>query len=93
MPYFHAEKDNAKSIKLYYEDLGTGKPVILISGWPLCSLMWEYQITQLTQVTTQAGVNILGLGGTFNTAAAASEGFDEPLTAAQVMAIVDPFIV
>lgn len=45
------------------------------------------------EVTTQAGVNIVGLGGTFNTAGAASEGFDEPLTAAQVLTIVDPFIV
>ena len=45
------------------------------------------------EVTTQAGVNIIGLGGAFNTAAAASEGFDEPLTMAQVLAIVDPFIV
>ncbi len=45
------------------------------------------------ELTTQAGVNIVGLGGTFNTAAAASEGFDEPLTMAQVLAIVDPFIV
>jgi Ferritin-like domain len=45
------------------------------------------------ELTTQAGVNIVGLGGTFNTAAAASEGFDEPLSAAQVLAIVDPFIV
>ena len=45
------------------------------------------------EVTTQAGVNIVGLGGTYNTAAAASEGFDEPLTGAQVLTIVDPFIV
>jgi hypothetical protein len=45
------------------------------------------------EVTTQAGVNIVGLGGAFNTAGAASEGFDEPLTGAQVLAIVDPFIV
>ncbi len=45
------------------------------------------------EVTTQAGVNIVGLGGAFNTAGAASEGFDEPLTMAQVLTIVDPFIV
>ncbi|WP_462220565.1 ferritin-like domain-containing protein [Ferruginibacter sp.] len=45
------------------------------------------------ELTTQAGVNIVGLGGAFNTAGAASEGFDEPLTMAQVLAIVDPFIV
>ena len=45
------------------------------------------------EVTSQAGVNIIGLGGNYNTAGAASEGFDEPLTSAQVLAIVDPFIV
>ena len=45
------------------------------------------------ELTTQAGVNIIGLGGAYNTAAAASEAFDEPLTAAQVLTIVDPFIV
>ena len=45
------------------------------------------------EVTTQAGVNIIGLGGAYNTASAASEAFDEPLTMAQVLTIVDPFIV
>jgi len=45
------------------------------------------------EVTTQAGVDIVNLGGSFNTAGAASEGFDEALTMAQVLTIVDPFIV
>jgi rubrerythrin len=40
-------------------------------------------------VTTQAGVNI-ATGGI--STAAASEAFDEPLTKAEVLAIVDPFI-
>ncbi|MEO7444044.1 MAG: ferritin-like domain-containing protein [Ferruginibacter sp.] len=45
-------------------------------------------------VTTQAGVNIVGLGGNaFIDAKAASEAFDEPLTATQVLTIVNPFIV
>lgn len=45
------------------------------------------------EVTSQAGVNIIGAGGAFNDAAAASAGFDEPLTKDQVLAIVDGFIV
>lgn len=45
------------------------------------------------EVVSQAGVNIVGLGGAFNTAEAASAGFDEPLTKDQVLAIVDIFIV
>jgi hypothetical protein len=45
------------------------------------------------EVTTQAGVNIVGIGGNaFVNANAASESFDEPLTKAAVLAIVAPFI-
>jgi non-heme chloroperoxidase len=36
-------------VKVYYEDLGHGKPVILIHGWPLDSQMWEFQIPALVQ--------------------------------------------
>ena len=43
---------------------------------------------------SQAGVTITGIGGnSFITANAASEAFDEPLTKAQILTIVDPFIV
>jgi len=44
------------------------------------------------EITTQAGVNLLTVGGMTFTAEAASAAFDEPLTMAQVLAIVDPFI-
>lgn len=45
------------------------------------------------EVTTQAGVNIVGtFGGIAISAAAASEAFDEPLTTEQVTAIVTPFL-
>lgn len=43
--------------------------------------------------TTQAGVNIIGIGGKDISQAAASEAFDEPLTAAEVTANVTPFLV
>ena len=42
--------------------------------------------------TTQAGVQIVNIGGQSISANAASEAFDEPLTKAQVLAIVAPFI-
>ncbi len=45
------------------------------------------------EITTQAGVNILNVGGQTFSAEAASEAFDEPLTKDQVLAIVDPFII
>jgi hypothetical protein len=44
-------------------------------------------------LTTQAGVQIVNINSQSISANAASEAFDEPLTSAQVLAIVDPFIV
>lgn len=43
--------------------------------------------------TTQASVNIVNIGGQTISVNAASESFDEPLSKAEVLAIVDPFIV
>lgn len=43
--------------------------------------------------TTQLGIQIVGINGMDITAEDASEAFDEPLTKAQVLAIIDPFIV
>ncbi len=45
------------------------------------------------EMTMQATVNIINIGGKDVSQAAASESFDEPLTAAEVMANVDPFVV
>lgn len=44
------------------------------------------------ELTEQAGVQITGINGFAITAEDASEAFDEPLTKAQVLAIVNPFI-
>lgn len=45
------------------------------------------------EITTQAGIQITNINGMMISAEAASEAFDEGLTKAQVLAIVDPFIV
>ena len=48
MNYIVSNKDSAGNpIRIYYNDYGKGKPVILIHGWPLSSQMWEYQINDL----------------------------------------------
>ena len=36
-----------ESVELFYQDLGKGKPVVLIHGWPLSHEMWEYQMLEL----------------------------------------------
>lgn len=40
-------QENSMPIELYYEDLGTGKPVVLIHGWPLSGASWEKQVAAL----------------------------------------------
>jgi non-heme chloroperoxidase len=40
-------QENSTSIELYYEDLGSGPPVVLLHGWPLDSRSWEPQIHAL----------------------------------------------
>ena len=44
MPFVSVGKENSNSIDLYYEDHGTGKPIILIHGYPLSGASWEKQI-------------------------------------------------
>ncbi len=42
-----AGTENSAPIELYYEDHGTGRPVVLIHGWPLSGRSWEYQVPAL----------------------------------------------
>src|SRR3712207_3408229 len=39
--------ENGSPVELYYEDLGEGRPVVLIHGWPLSSRSWESQVPAL----------------------------------------------
>jgi non-heme chloroperoxidase len=47
MPYIKVGEENSDNIELYYEDHGTGKPVVLIHGWPLSGASWEKQAAAL----------------------------------------------
>jgi len=47
MPYIDVGKENSAPISLYYEDHGSGSPVVLIHGYPLSSTSWEKQIPAL----------------------------------------------
>ena len=40
-------KENSTNIELYYEDHGSGSPVVLIHGWPLSGASWEKQTAAL----------------------------------------------
>jgi len=49
MPFVTVGKENSGNIDLYYEDHGSGKPVVLIHGWPLSGRSWEKQTTALLE--------------------------------------------
>ena len=47
MPYVTVGKENSGDIALYYEDHGSGNPVVLIHGYPLSAASWEKQVPAL----------------------------------------------
>ena len=55
MPYITVGKENSGDIQVYYEDHGSGKPVVLIHGFPLSGASWERQ----TQVLIDAGHRVI----------------------------------
>src|SRR6202008_2958162 len=47
MPYVTVGKENSGDIELYYEDHGSGEPIVLIHGYPLSGVSWEKQVPAL----------------------------------------------
>ena len=47
MPFITVGQENTTDIELYYEDHGTGQPVVLIHGFPLDGHSWEKQSAAL----------------------------------------------
>lgn len=38
---------SSEEVRIFYQDIGRGRPVVLIHGWPLNHEMWEYQLSEL----------------------------------------------
>jgi non-heme chloroperoxidase len=47
MPYVKVGQENSGPIELYYEDHGSGRPVVLIHGYPLSGRAWDRQVPAL----------------------------------------------
>jgi non-heme chloroperoxidase len=47
MPYVTVGKENSGDIEIYYEDHGSGSPIVLIHGYPLSGASWEKQVPVL----------------------------------------------
>ena len=55
MPYVRVGEENSADIELYYEDHGSGQPVVLIHGYPGDGTTWEKQ----TAVLLEAGKRVI----------------------------------
>jgi non-heme chloroperoxidase len=47
MPHLTVDTENSTDVRIYYEDHGSGRPVVLIHGYPLSGDSWERQTTAL----------------------------------------------
>lgn len=48
MKFIKSKQPDGSDVHLFYQDLGSGRPVVLIHGWPLDHTMWDYQTAALT---------------------------------------------
>jgi pimeloyl-ACP methyl ester carboxylesterase len=79
MAFLTVGKENNTDIQLYYEDRGTGKPVVLIHGWPLSGASWERQSAALLA----AGFRVITYDRRgFGRSSAPSTGYDYDTLAA-----------
>ena len=47
MKFIEKPDASGETLKIAYQDWGTGNPVVFIHGWPASKEMWEYQLTEL----------------------------------------------
>jgi non-heme chloroperoxidase len=47
MPYLTVGQENSGNVDIYYEDHGSGQPIVLIHGFPLSGASWERQLPVL----------------------------------------------
>jgi non-heme chloroperoxidase len=79
-------KDNNADIQLYYEDRGTGVPVVLVHGWPLSGGSWERQSASLLA----AGYRVITYDRRgFGRSSAPSTGYDYDTMAGDTAKLID----
>lgn len=75
-----------KGIKLFVEDIGKGKPVVFLHGWPANHKMFEYQMTELPNEGYRfIGIDMRGYGKSDRP----WNGYDYDRMADDVRAVID----
>lgn len=81
MPYVKVGTENSADINIYYEDLGSGQPVVLIHGFPLSGHSWEKQ----TAALVDAGFRVIAYDRRgFGASSKPSKGYDYDTFAADL---------
>jgi non-heme chloroperoxidase len=85
MPFITVGEENSRSIDLYYEDHGSGTPVVLIHGYPLDGRSWEKQEAALLE----AGYRVIAYDRRgFGQSSRPSFGYDYDTFAADLDAVL-----
>jgi pimeloyl-ACP methyl ester carboxylesterase len=86
MPYITVGTENSTNIDLYYEDHGTGQPVVLIHGYPLDGHSWERQSAALLD----AGYRVITYDRRgFGRSSQPTTGYDYDTFAADLKVVLD----
>ncbi|PWI12835.1 alpha/beta hydrolase [Streptomyces sp. Act143] len=86
MTFVTVGQENSHSIDLYYEDHGTGRPVVLIHGYPLNGHSWEKQ----ERVLLEAGYRVITYDRRgFGQSSQPTIGYDYDTFAADLKALLD----
>ena len=86
MPYIHVGDENSGSIDLYYEDHGSGEPVVLIHGYPLSGRAWDKQLP----VLLEAGRRVITYDRRgFGKSSQPTSGYDYDTFAADLAALLN----
>jgi non-heme chloroperoxidase len=86
MAFLQVGTENSTPVELYYEDHGSGSPVVLIHGWPLSSRSWEKQVPALVD----AGYRVITYDRRgFGSSSQPWDGYDYDTFAADLAALLD----
>ena len=86
MPYVKVGRENSSDINLHYNDHGTGKPIVLIHGYPLDGNSWERQ----ERVLLQNGYRCISYDRRgFGNSSQPTVGYDYDTFAADLKALLD----
>ena len=86
MPRITVGTEKDQPVELHYQDSGTGRPVVLIHGWPLSGASWEAQVPALVA----AGYRVIAIDRRgFGDSSQPTTGYDYDTFAADLNTVLE----